>query len=257
MSPALLETEGELATITLDAPPLNLFDAEMIGTLDGAIGQLEDRHPRALLIRAANDVVSGGVDVHDFDGLSGEQARALFERLVKLAQRVEALPFPTLFAAHGLCLTAAFELALACDLLLAAESARLGLVEIVVGLTPAMGGTQRIAERAGPARARELVMTGQLYEAATLERWNVVNRVYPDAEFGERSRRLAERLAAGPTLANAATKDVVRAFLRGGTAAADAVVPSLAGDLFETEDLKGAVRSFLEEGPGNATFHAR
>ena len=96
---------------------------------------------------------------------------------------VEELPLPTVFAAHALCLTAAFELSLACDLLLAAESARFGLVETVVGLTPAMGGTQRLAERAGPARARELVMTGALYDAATLERWNVVNRVLPDDGF--------------------------------------------------------------------------
>ena len=110
---------------------------------------------------------------------------------------VEELPFPTVFAAHALCLTAAFELSLACDLLLAAESARFGLVETVVGLTPAMGGTQRLAERAGPARARELVMTGALYDAATLERWNVVNRVLPDDGFDAAARELRPRARRG------------------------------------------------------------
>ena len=128
---------------------------------------------------------------------------------------VEELPFPTVFAAHALCLTAAFELSLACDLLLAAQSARFGLVETVVGLTPAMGGTQRLAERAGPARARELVMTGALYDAATLERWNVVNRVLPDDGFDAAARDFARGLAEGPTRAHAATKAIVRAQVRG------------------------------------------
>ena len=156
-----------------------------------------------------------------------------------MIHRVEELPLPTVFAAHALCLTAAFELSLGCDLLLAAESARFGLVETVVGLTPAMGGTQRLSERAGPARARELVMTGELYDAATLERWNVVNRVLPDAGFDEAARAFARRLAEGPTRAHAATKAIVRAGLRGGGArAADERVPELAGDLFATEDLQ-------------------
>src|SRR5256714_14887184 len=103
-----------------------------------------------------------------------------------------------------------------------------------------MGGTQRLAERAGSARARELVMSGQLYDAATLERWNVVNRVRPDDGFDEAARKFAARLASGPTRAHAATKEVVRAFLRGGTAEADAAVPGLAAELFETEDLRNA-----------------
>ena len=139
----------------------------------------------------------------------------MWVRLLDLVHRVEELPLPTVFAAHGLCLTAAFELSLGCDILLAAESARFGLVETVVGLTPAMGGTQRLAERAGPARARELVMTGELYDAATLERWNVVNRVLADDGFDSAARAFARKLAEGPTRAHAATKGIVRAYLDG------------------------------------------
>jgi enoyl-CoA hydratase/carnithine racemase len=121
-----------------------------------------------------------------------------------------------------------------------------------------MGGTQRLAERAGPARARELVMTGALYDAATLERWNVVNRVLPDAGFDAAARAFALGLAEGPTRAHAATKAIVRAGLKGGGArAADEGVPELAGDLFATEDLRGAVRSFLERGPGHASYEGR
>src|SRR4029077_13567686 len=167
MSKVRLEHEGPLAVLTLDSPPLNLFEHELIGELIAAVDTLTAEPPRGLLVRAEGRVVSGGVDVHEFDGLTRERAAELWERLLGLVHRVEELPLPTVFAAHGLCLTAAFELSLGCDLLLAAQSARFGLVETVVGLTPAMGGTQRLAERAGPARARELVMTGELYDAAT------------------------------------------------------------------------------------------
>jgi len=229
----------------------------MLGALRAAVDDVAADPPRGLLVRADGRAVSGGVDVHLFDGLTVEDASALWRELLDLVHTVEELPLPTVFAAHALCLTAAFELALACDLLLAAESARFGLVETVVGLTPAMGGTQRLAERAGPARARELVMTGELYDAATLERWNVVNRVLPDAGFDQAARAFARRLAEGPTRAHAATKAIVRAQVEGGARAADERVPDLAGDLFATEDLRGAVRSFLENGPGHATYRGR
>jgi enoyl-CoA hydratase/carnithine racemase len=177
--------------------------------------------------------------------------------LVDIARRVDRLRCPTVFAAHGLCLTWAFELALACDLIVASQSASFGLVERVVGLTPAMGGTQRLAERAGTGRAREFVMTGVPYDAATLERWNVVNRVWPDADFDSAARRFAAELAAGPTLAHAATKQVLRDYLEGGVEGANDRVAEVAGRLFDTADLRGAVRSFLAEGPGKATFTGR
>ncbi|HEX2103324.1 MAG TPA: enoyl-CoA hydratase/isomerase family protein [Solirubrobacteraceae bacterium] len=255
--PVSLERDGALAVITLDRPPLNLFDEAMLDALRAAVADVADDPPRGLLIRANGRVVSGGVDVHLFDGLDVDDAAALWRELLALIHAVEELPLPTVFAAHALCLTAAFELALGCDLLLAAESARFGLVETVVGLTPAMGGTQRLAERAGPARARELVMTGELFDATTLERWNVVNRVLPDEGFADAALAFARGLAEGPTRAHAATKAIVRAHVEGGARAADERVPELAGDLFATEDLRGAVRSFLERGPGHATYRGR
>jgi enoyl-CoA hydratase len=252
-----LEHDGPLAVLTLDAPPLNLFDSELIGDLRAAIEAVAAEPPRGLLVRADGRAVSGGVDVHLFDGLTAQEAGRLWAQLLEMIHTLEGLALPTVFAAHALCLTAAFELALGCDLLLAAESARFGLVEIVVGITPAMGGTQRLSERAGPARARELVMTGELYDAATLERWNVVNRVLPDEGFDAAARELAQRLANGPTRAHDATKRIVRAQLEGGVRAADAAVPEVGGALFDTEDTRAAVRSFLERGPGRATYTGR
>ena len=258
MSTIGVEQDGPLTILSINAPPLNLFTRGLIGDLQDAIDRIAADPPRGLLIRAEGRAVSGGVDVNLFDGLTPEQAAGLWRELLAMIHRVEELPLPTVFAAHALCLTAAFELSLGCDLLLAAESARFGLVETVVGLTPAMGGTQRLSERAGPARARELVMTGELYDAATLERWNVVNRVLPDAGFDEAARAFARRLAEGPTRAHAATKAIVRAGLQGaGAHGADERVPELAGDLFATEDLKNAVRSFLRHGPGHAEYEGR
>jgi len=252
-----LERQGDVGVVVIDAPPLNLFGEELTRDLIAALDETAQDLPRALLVRAEGDVFTGGADVHVFQGKTPAEASEFFAELVAITHRLEDLPIPTLSSVHGLCLTAGFELSLACDMIWAAESARFGLVEIVVGLTPAMGGTQRVAERAGPARARELVMSGGLYDAATLERWNVVNRVVPDAELAEKSMRFAERLAAGPTLANVATKRMVRAFLDEGVRGADARVGEIAAPLFDTQDLQRAVDSFLEQGPGKTSFEGR
>jgi enoyl-CoA hydratase len=252
---ARFERDGDVGAIVVDDPPLNLFGAEMVADLVAAVDEAERAGVRALLIRAEGGIFTGGADVHVFDDLGEERARRFTGELLTLTHRLEDLAMPTLASVHGLCLTAGFELALACDMIWAAESAEFGLVEAVVGLTPLMGGTQRVAERAGPARARELVMTGRRYDAATLERWHVVNRVLPDAELAAQSLRFAGRLAAGPTRAHAATKRIVRAQLDHGVRGADERTADIAAPLFETDDLRGAVKSFLERGPGNADFH--
>ncbi|GAB2642500.1 enoyl-CoA hydratase/isomerase family protein [Nocardia goodfellowii] len=251
-------TDGgaEIAVLTLANPPLNLFDQAMLDALVADLAELTARPPRAVLIRAEGKLVSGGVDVHVFDGLSVEQGAELWRELfAQIIHPLEALPCPVVFAAHGLTLTAAFEMALACDIILAAPKAKFGLVETVVGLTPSMGGPQRLAERAGSGRAREFVMTGDLYDAATMADWGVVNAVHDDVDTA--ARQLAHRLAQGPTKAHAATKEIIGAWRSGGVAHADSVTPEVSGALFATEDLKGAVRSFLEVGPGKATYTGR
>jgi enoyl-CoA hydratase len=251
------DRDGDVGLITLSDPPLNLFGYELANELIAELEEVEGDMPRALVIRADGDVFTGGVDVHVFADKTPEQAEMFFDDLLKITHKIEELELPVIACVQGLCLTAGFELALACDMIWTAEAARFGLVEIVVGLTPAMGGTQRVAERAGAARARELVMSGALYDAATLERWNVVNRVLPDGDLREETMRFAHRLAAGPTRANAATKQMVRAYLEHGVRGADDRVGEIAAPLFATQDLQNAVRSFLEHGPGKATFEGR
>ena len=249
---------GGLTILTLDSPPLNLFDQAMMDGLLAAVEALTAAPPRAVLIRAEGRAVSAGVDVHVFAGLGPERASVLWAELLRMMDAIEELPAPVVFAAHALTLTAAFELALACDLIVATPSARFGLVEKVVGLTPSMGGTQRLAERAGSGRARHFVMSGGLFDAAEMERWGVVNEIYPEEEFAALSRALAEELAAGPTRAHAMTKHVLRRFREGGVPAADEAIRTDAVELFDTEDLQNAVRTFLEHGgPGHAEFRGR
>lgn len=250
-------SDGPLTTVTIDSPPLNLFDAALIGELRETVVSLQADPPRALLIRAEGKVVSGGVNVEEFRGLTPAQGSTLWTDLLGLIESIESLPLPVVFSAHGLTLTAAFELSLACDIIIAAESAKFGLVEIVVGLTPSMGGPQRLAERAGTGRARQLVMTGGLFDATELERWNVVNIVVPDDQLGPKATELAVRLAKGPTRAHAMTKRILRGYVEGGVPAADRVTKREAAELFGTEDLQNAVETFLNEGPGNAKFEGR
>jgi enoyl-CoA hydratase len=260
MSPAarLQREEGGLAVLTFDSPPLNLFDQRMIDDVQAAIEDVAAEPPRALLIRAEGRAVSGGVDVHVFEGLTPEQGCRLWDELLGTIDKLEALPAPIVFAAHALTLTAAFEIALACDLIVASPKAKFGLVEKVVGLTPSMGGTQRFAERAGSGRARQFVISGEVYGAEELERWGVVNTIFAAEEFEQRSHDLAADLAAGPTRAHAMTKHILRRFREGGMPAADEAVRSEAADLFATEDLQNAVKTFLEHGgPGHAKFQGR
>jgi enoyl-CoA hydratase/carnithine racemase len=255
-APVRLERDGAVAVLVLEDPPLNLFRAATFKSLNECIAAVEVSDARAMVWRAEGEVFTGGVDVHSFQTDAGH-SKEMFGALLATVRKIESLKMPTLAIVHGLCLTAGLEISLGCDMIWAGRSAQFGLVEAVVGLTPGAGGTQRMAERAGPARAREFVMTGGLYDAETLERWNVVNRVLPDEELLEKGMAFAHRLAAGPTKAHAATKRIVRAYLEDGVDKADRETPKVAASLFETEDLRRAVRSFLEQGPGKATFEGR
>jgi len=255
MASVTLSRDGDVAVITLSNPPLNLFAGDSFEALDECVTEIEASDARAAVWRADGEIFSGGVDVQIF--ADAVEAGEGFPALVGPVKRLEALAMPTLAICHGLCLTAGLEVALGCDMIWAGESARFGLVEKVVGLTPGAGGTQRMAERAGPARAREFVMSGRLFDAATMERWNVVNRVVADDQLQDKAMAFARELAAGPTVAHAMTKRIVRAYLDGGIDHADEVTPGVFADLFATEDLQNAVQTFLREGPGNATFEGR
>lgn len=248
-------TVDGVATLTFHEPPVNLYSLELHDQFDAALDEIEADLPRVLVIRAEGKIVSGGVDVAQFYAQKTKSdTKRLYDRMLELPGRIEALPIPTIFAAHGLTLTWAFEVALSCDILLSSDRAKFGLVERVIGLTPTMGGTQRLAARAGVARAKEFVFTGELYPAATLEQWNVVNRVYPSEDFDTEVGGFAAQFAVGPTRAFGAAKDILREYESGGLSQAAAHTTAIASELFDTEDLQHGMQSFLTDGPGKATF---
>lgn len=257
-SPVRLDREGDLAIVTFNHPPFNLWERELADSLDAALTAIEAEPPRAVLFRAEGKVVSGGVNVEEFAAAGDPTgARVLFDYLMSFTTRMDNLPCPTVWASHALTLTWAMELALTCDLIVSADDCAWGLVEARIGLTPTMGGSQRLAARAGDARAREFVMFGEPTPAATLYEWGVINRLVPKEQVDSTSRELADRLAEGPTRAHEVTKKVLNAARDEGVKAADELVVRLASDLFATEDLQGGVKSFLEEGFGKAKFSGR
>ena len=219
------------------------------------VAEVEASDARALVWRAEGKLFTGGVDVNLFQRMVDEGGRRE-DGLLPLVHRIEALEIPTMSLLHGVCLTWGLELALGTDLIWASESARIGLVEANVGLTPGAGGTQRMAQRAGAARAA----SSSSPPASTRRRCctsgasSTGSLPTPPPRRGARVRPQARRR---PTRAHAATKAILRAFRAGGVPAADATTPETMGALFHTEDLQNAVKTFLAEGPGKATFEGR
>ena len=248
MAKVKLEVSDSLGILTLANPPLNLFTMELIEDLRAAVTQAQRAPLRALLVRAEGKIFSGGADVSVFKGISAIDARKLFTSHLQLIADLEQLPFPTLAAVQGLCIAAGLELVLACDLIWANTSARFAQAEASIGTTTLLGGAQRLAERVGPARAREIVYTADLYDAATFERWNIINKVIADDVFESQTMAFAERLAKGPSMAFAAGKRFVRAYLDGGIRAADKAVDEVAPALFDTDDMRAGVSGLIEHG---------
>jgi len=280
MPKAYVSRIGDVAELVISAPPLNLFDDQLATDLEDALDEIiaqcwpggttpqnsplpgepippDPRWARAVLLRAEGKVFCAGVDVHEFQDLGPAEGAVLMARFLALVQTLERLPVPTIAVVHALNLTFGFELSLGCDLMWAGQDASFGLVEATVGLTPGGGGTQRLVARAGPARAAELVMTGDVYPAAEMHQWGVVNRILPPADLLEQARSFAARLAAGPTAATAVGKRLLQTARDHGVAAADAITPRETGQIFATRDLPAGISSLLEQGPGKAAFQGR
>src|SRR5260370_6622394 len=242
------EISGALGILTLANPQLTLISGEVVADLRAAVTELKRAPLRALLVRAEGKVFSAGADVSSFTGKSASDARSNFTAYLRMMAEIEELAYPTLGGVQGVCVAGGLEMVLACDLIWASASARLGQVEAAIGTTTLLGGVQRLAERAGPARAREIIYSADQYDAATFERWNIVNRVVPDEVFESETKALVARLARGPTVAYATGKKIVRAYLEDGTRRADRLVDEIAPALFETEDMRAGVNGMLEHG---------
>ena len=247
--------DGALGTVTLASPPLNLIGQQLISDLLAAISEVETAEGlRALVLRGEGKVFSAGADVALFAGMTAGQLRPLIGSFLELGHRIERLPFPTLAAVHGTCMAGGFELALFCDLIWAAEGTMLGLPETRLGIVPLAGGVERIAARAGLGRARSVALGGELHTAEEFAAWGAIDRVLAADELHSAAQEFANRLAAGPTRAFAVVKELTRSYTADGIPGADALLADAAVGLFDTEDARDGIRSFLTSGPGHATF---
>jgi enoyl-CoA hydratase/carnithine racemase len=254
-SKARFERDGALGTVTLDSPPLNLIGRELIDDLLAAIGEAQAAEGlRALLLRGEGKVFSAGADVALFAGMGAEEMRPLIASFLDLGTRIEQLPVPTIAAVHGTCIAGGFELALFCDLIWAAEGTMLGLPETTLGIVPLAGGVERVAARAGLGRARTIAIGADLHPAEELAAWGAIDRVLPAENLHADAEAFARRLADGPTRAFTLVKDLVRAYTTDGIAGADLLLLDAAVGLFDTNDARGGIKTFLESGPGHATF---
>ena len=195
----------------------NAINAELFRQFDAAVTRA-NRTPglRAVLIRGEGESFSAGIDVSSLLGLAEshgphwqQRMRSITDEFQGVLNRLERLELPTIALLHGHCLGLAMELALACDLRLAAEGTALGLPETLLGIIPDVGGTTRLTRLVGPARAKELIFTGRRIDAAQAERWGIVNGVVPRAELVAAGDALVAEIAAAAPLAVGMAKRVI------------------------------------------------
>jgi enoyl-CoA hydratase/carnithine racemase len=250
--PVRLDTDGPVTFLTMESRPHNFLGLELV---DGLLSGLRTAHAqgaRAVVIRSGLRNFCAGADVALFE--SAQRGVAPDLDIVEILRTFDQLPIPIVAAVKGVCVGGGLEVALACDLVIAAESAKIGSVEATIGMNPLMGAMQRVTQRAGAARAKEMALLGRRYDARALERWNVINRVVPDEQLDDVVATLAQELAHGPTVAHAATKAIISVAANEGVAAADAAMAGLQAKMWASRDLKAGLESLELNGPGAARF---
>jgi len=245
-----VETRDGLASVTIDRPSrLNALDTRTIGELDTAIGALaEHGEVRGVLLTGAGDkAFAAGADIGELHGLDAEQARALSRRGQQVFDRIEALGKPVVAAVNGFALGGGCELALACHVRVASETASLGTPEAGLGLMCGYGGTQRLPRLVGRGRALEMLLTGERVGAREALRLGLVDRVVPPESLLAEAEALLRRMVANGPLALRAILEAVRGGLDRPLAEALESEARLFGELAATEDAREGTRAFLEK----------
>jgi enoyl-CoA hydratase/carnithine racemase len=247
-----LDRDGDVAIIRLDRPKVNALSIEVLDELAVVVGRLSDEPPGAVVIWGGERIFAAGADVSEF--LDLERRDALIRAFTLAFDRLVALPRATIAAISGYALGGGCELALACDFRFASATAKLGQPEILLGLIPGAGGTQRLAHLIGPARAKDLVFTGRHVDAEEAFRLGLVDRVVEPDDLLSSAVGYGNELASGALLAQSLAKRAVDAA---------AELPMSEGLAFERElfaravrsnDAENGIRAFLEHGPGHAKF---
>src|SRR6516225_9423737 len=253
-----LETDGGIGTIRLNRPPVNALNDQLTAELADAARAAEGMDEvRAVIIYGGEKAFAGGADIKQMAEASYPAAATWSGRLHATMSLFARIGKPVVAAITGYALGGGLELALAADFRVVGESARLGQPEIQLGIIPGAGGTQRLARLVGPARAKDMVFTGRNVKAAEALAIGLVDQVVPDAEVYQAAVGMVQRYVNGPALALRAAKQAIDAGLGVDLATGLEIERVQFAALFGTEDQRAGMRSFLENGPGKATFTGR
>ncbi|MBM7442033.1 enoyl-CoA hydratase/isomerase family protein [Streptomyces sp. HB132] len=250
-----LEVSDGVGTIRLDRPPMNALDVATQDRLRELAEEATRRDDvRAVILYGGEKVFAAGADIKEMQAMDHAamvvRSRALQESFTAVAR----IPKPVVAAVTGYALGGGCELALCADFRIAGDNAKLGQPEILLGLIPGAGGTQRLSRLVGPSRAKDLIFTGRQVKADEALSIGLVDRVVPAADVYEQAHAWASRLARGPALALRAAKESVDAGLETDIDNGLTIERTWFAGLFATEDRERGMRSFVEEGPGKAEF---
>ena len=253
-----LEVEDAVGTIRLDRPKMNAIDGQLTAELHEAALQARDRDDvRAVVVYGGERVFAAGADITQMSALSYADMVAWGGRLQDSLRAVARIPKPVIAAITGYALGGGFELALAADFRVVGESAKVGVPEILLGVMAGAGGTQRLPRLVGPAKAKELVFSGRQVRADEALQLGIADRVVPDAEVYTAARSWAAQYVAGPAVALRSAKQAIDDGLELDLDSGLRLETALFAGLFATDDQAAGMRSFLESGPGKATFTGR
>jgi enoyl-CoA hydratase/carnithine racemase len=250
--------DGGVATIRLNRPPMNVLNRQMQEQVRAVASAVTaDRTIRAVVLYGGERVFAAGADVKEFAAMDHTEILRDAERLSSAFDSVARLPMPVVAAVTGYALGGGCELALAADFRVSADDATWGQPEILLGVIPGGGGTQRLPRLIGPSHAKELIYTGRFVDAAEALQIGLVDRVVARADVYPAAVELAARLARGPTLALQAAKAAIDASVSTEIGTGLRFESQLFAGLFTTEDRLHGMQSFLDQGPGKAEFVGR
>ena len=253
-----LEVQDAIGTIRLDRPKMNAINSQLRQELHDAALEAGSRDDvRAVVLYGGERVFAAGADIKEMSSLSYADMLSWGSGLQDALRVVAKLPKPVVAAVTGYALGGGFELALAADFRVLGERAKVGVPEILLGVMPGAGGTQRLTRLVGPARAKDLVFSGRQVGAEEASALGIADRVVPDAEVYTAARELAVQYAGGPAVALRSAKQAIDDGLELDLDSALRLETALFAGLFATEDQKAGMSSFLENGPGKATFTGR
>ncbi|MCX4829453.1 enoyl-CoA hydratase-related protein [Streptomyces sp. NBC_00006] len=250
-----LEVADGVGTIRLDRPPMNALDVAVQDRIKELAEEATTRDDiRAVVVRGSEKVFAAGADIKEMRDMDHAAMVARSRGLQDSFTAVARIPKPVVAAVTGYALGGGCELALCADFRIAADNAKLGQPEILLGLIPGAGGTQRLSRLVGPSKAKDLIFTGRQVRADEALTLGLVDRVVPAAEVFDAANAWAGQLAKGPAIALRAAKESIDTGLETDLDTGLAIERNWFAGLFATQDRETGMRSFVEEGPGKAKF---